>query len=282
MPGPRTLAGAVALGGRVYVAGGIHSQATADMSDILSYDPGTNTWRTAGTLSQRVYGAGTAALSGRVYVVGGSPGLSDLQIFDPATGRVELGPPMPFAMTWARATALGGRLHVIGVAEDPDNPLWCSCRIQHLRFDPSTGEWSSRAAPPSSGFLHDVVRYPQGAATINGRIYLVSGGENGDLAVYDPTTDSWTSAGGPRDRIGSAVVALGDRLYLLGGEDGFEEPIGTVDRYDPETGRWDRMPPLLTSRSSAAAAVVGQSIYVLGGYSGGPHGGSANERLTLE
>ncbi len=290
MPEARTESGVAALDGIVYVAGGVAAGADGWVArrDIFAYDPGTNRWRTAGTLIHPVWGAGMAALGGRIYVVGGwgeQGPVSDLQILDPATGHVESGTPLPSPMWLGTATVLGGRLHAIGaVGWNEDDPICSLCGTSfHEVFDPSTGAWSSRATPPSG-------LYPTAADTVNGKIHLVRGGTGGHLAVYDPEADSWTTSGGPLGRVGAAAVALGGKLYVIGGGEmptaccNGPSPTGVVDRFDPQTAIWDQVMPMPTRRSGHGAAVVGQSIYVLGGplpdLEGSPS--AANERFTPE
>jgi N-acetylneuraminic acid mutarotase len=69
---------------------------------------------------------------------------------------------------------------------------------------------------------------------------------------------------------------------LFGGED--LQSINTFssnERFDPATNRWEQLEPMPTSRHGLGAAVVGNSIYVVGG---GPQAGlafsGANERFT--
>lgn len=68
----------------------------------------------------------------------------------------------------------------------------------------------------------------------------------------------------PTARGGIAVVALGGRLFVFGGE----ESAGTfaqTEVYDPVTDRWTAMAPMPTARHGLGAAAVGGKIYVIGG-----------------
>ena len=84
----------------------------------------------------------------------------------------------------------------------------------------------------------------------------------------------------PSSRTEVAVVEVGGKLYVIGGE----SPSGTLhqnESYDPATNSWTAWAPMPTARHGLGAAVVGKSIYVL---SGGPQPGgtysSANEVFT--
>lgn len=85
---------------------------------------------------------------------------------------------------------------------------------------------------------------------------------------------AWKSMGrGPRLQ-GLAMVAHGDKLYRIGGftaknADGEENDLWSqagVACFDPQTGGWQDLPDLPEPRSSFDAAVLGDRIYVVGGW----------------
>jgi N-acetylneuraminic acid mutarotase len=119
------------------------------------------------------------------------------------------------------------------------------------------------------------------AAAVGRTIYVVGGfiGPNTTNQVerYDPVRDRWQLVKPMPVALNhpSAVSYRGD-LYVLGGYTGGVSnpgvPTGGVAdasdaflRYDPETGSWSRMPRLPIARSAAAAAVIGDKLYVAGG-----------------
>jgi N-acetylneuraminic acid mutarotase len=103
--------------------------------------------------------------------------------------------------------------------------------------------------------------------------------------IYDPAAGSWTAGPPvPTGRSGIAVVAHRGLIYVFGGETVRTLSSKTFDeaeRFDPATGRWERLPPMPTPRHGLGAASVGEAIHVL---SGGPRPrlafGAANERLV--
>jgi N-acetylneuraminic acid mutarotase len=125
-----------------------------------------------------------------------------------------------------------------------------------------------------------------GAAVTSDAIF-VYGGHLGDAHDYanDAQSDQllkldrrnpsqWEVASrGPRLQ-GLALVAHGDKLYRLGGftarnAHGEEHDLwsqDTVSCFDPATGQWQQLPSLPEPRSSLDAAVVGDRIYVVGGW----------------
>lgn len=68
------------------------------------------------------------------------------------------------------------------------------------------------------------------------------------------------------------MASLNHLIYAIGGSDDHEDTterfdILQVESYDPHTGQWTRVAPLLLPNSEAGLAVWAGRIYVLGGYS---------------
>jgi N-acetylneuraminic acid mutarotase len=99
--------------------------------------------------------------------------------------------------------------------------------------------------------------------------------------VYDPSSNTWTTAAPmPARRSGIAAAVLGRRLFVFGGE-APEGTFGQVEAFDADSGRWASFAPMPTPRHGLAAAAHAGRIYVI---SGGPRPGgsysSANEVFT--
>jgi hypothetical protein len=73
----------------------------------------------------------------------------------------------------------------------------------------------------------------------------------------------------PTARQEVAVAALGGHVWVIGGFGPGAEPVPTVERYDPASNSWDVRPALPVPVHHAAAAVVDDRLYVIGGYTGG-------------
>ncbi len=89
----------------------------------------------------------------------------------------------------------------------------------------------------------------------------------GGVAVHVESgagTPAWKAlaplASGPRQE--TAVVALGGRIYVLGGFDGDKRVLDTVEAYDPARDRWEARKPLPMPLHHANAAAVGTKLYV--------------------
>ncbi|MEU6369524.1 kelch repeat-containing protein [Streptomyces sp. NPDC046931] len=170
--------------------------------------------------------------------------------------------------------AVGAKVYVIGgIITDPAVGFVTTGRVEV--YDTRRDTWSD-AAPLPVAMNHANV------AAVGGRIYVLGGLSGGaswqslrDSFVYDPRTDRWARlpsmpAGIAR---GSAAMGVhGSRIYLAGGmrtlvpgPGGLQDTMDTVSSYDVTTGRWEALPSLPQARDHVGGAVVGTTLYVLGG-----------------
>jgi N-acetylneuraminic acid mutarotase len=126
-----------------------------------------------------------------------------------------------------------------------------------------------------------------GAAVTDNSLYIYGGHKGRAHQYYSEaqantlwrldlkTPKSWESLGaGPRLQ-GLAMVAHGGKLYRIGGftaknSEGKDKDLWSQDGvacFDPKTKEWQDLPSLPEPRSSFDAAVLGDSIYVIGGWS---------------
>jgi N-acetylneuraminic acid mutarotase len=109
-------------------------------------------------------------------------------------------------------------------------------------------------------------------------VYVVGGDCSGSLwsnqfLVYDPSLNTWSSLPPfPDGRAWpSAVWGPDDRLYVVGGWND-QSFLASGYVFDPVTSTWSPMPSLPRAEYQQEAAVIGDSMVVLGGCAGG--GGS--------
>src|SRR5712691_4872400 len=106
-------------------------------------------------------------------------------------------------------------------------------------------------------------------------------GNTNQTRLYNINTDSW-STGAPAPLPARAEAAYGETthggfLYVIGGgNSGVALP--NLERYDPVLNAWTTLAPMPTARAGAAAAVIDDGIFVIGGRqstsgpcSGGPY-----------
>ncbi len=127
-----------------------------------------------------------------------------------------------------------------------------------------------------------------GAAVLDGKLYAY-GGHTGDAHSYSTEEQSgrlwcldltagesggWEKLTEGTKLQGLALVAHGDRLIRIGGftavngpgEDHDLRSQDSVAAFDPATGQWSELKPLPEPRSSFDAAVLGDRVYVFGGW----------------
>ncbi len=115
-------------------------------------------------------------------------------------------------------------------------------------------------------------RSAMGSGVIDGKIYLVGGGDGGTyfstVEAYDPTTNTWTTKtpmSTTRNYLGVGVI--NGILYAVGGLSG-GSALASVEAYDPTTNLWTPRPPMNFARYDLAVAVVDGILYAIGGESG--------------
>lgn len=125
-----------------------------------------------------------------------------------------------------------------------------------------------------------------GAAVAAGNLYLY-GGHTGPAHNYSADLqsgsllrlnlakpDAWEEVSQGPKRTGLAMVAYKGQLYRIGGWESRNdkgekwELYSSKDfsRFDPATGKWTELTPLPRGRSSHDAAIVGDQLYVVGGW----------------
>lgn len=167
MPTARSGGVAVALDGRIYVAGGRVPRG----SDFAVYDPASDRWEVLADLpNQRNHVTG-AAINGRIHIVGGrlGNGLSPLksdahEVFNPQTGRWGAAAPMLRGRSGMNGVVARGCFHVWG-GEAPTGMT-----PDHDYYDPRTNQWIRLPNMPIP--IHGVV----GSAFVDGIIWVTGGG----------------------------------------------------------------------------------------------------------
>jgi len=140
----------------------------------------------------------------------------------------------------------------------------------------TSNPWNSKAQMPTP-------RYDLGVAVVDGKIYAI-GGRTGEAyagevvplgtnEMYDPATNTWTTkASMPTPRFYFAIAVFEKKIYVMGGQKGFNmagsgEPIlcPSTEVYDATTNTWEIKKRMPTSRTELRANTVGDKIYLIGG-----------------
>jgi N-acetylneuraminic acid mutarotase len=98
--------------------------------------------------------------------------------------------------------------------------------------------------------------------------YGFSGVDTNLTRIYDIDSDSWSigSAAPLPNRSEGAAATHAGNLYALGGRSA--TVLADNDRYTPATDTWVSLASMPTPRAGLGAAVVGNSIYAIGGRTG--------------
>jgi N-acetylneuraminic acid mutarotase len=222
-------------------------------------------WSTLGALGVPRQEVAVAELDGKIYVVGGIDGtpafLSSVEVYDPDTDSFAPGPPLPVPLHHTTATAVAGKLYVIGGWSD----FFATPLDVVYELDPQQGSWVAKTAMPTA-------RGSPAAAALGGRIYVAGGwpsDRSQDFAVYDPADDSWqTLPDLPSGRNHLGLAAAAGRIYAVGGRTSLSAGVGNVaslDAYDPDTGSWTSAASLPRARGGLAAVGWRRFVFAFGG-----------------
>lgn len=179
---PYTHAAATALGGYIYVFGGLSFGHVLDQAQRFAHGQ----WECLDPMPTPRFECTAAATKGRIYVLGGSnisgEALGCVECYEPSSGLWRQLPEMRQARYGSAVAALKGRVYVFGGHSHWENLSDCEC------YDAELERWfplPAMAAPRSHC----------GAAAAGGRIYVFGGHTNGQdimtIDCLDPETLSW-------------------------------------------------------------------------------------------
>ena len=252
--------------GRIVIAGGRNFTANEwNLSDVLEYDPASDTWLTFGNLPKPLLAPAAALINGGLLVATGAQRgnrtkTDEAWFGTPAQGWMP-GPPMPMQLGEVAGGIIRGRLYVVGdgfpgiVAMDLGKGVWEEPR----RF----------AYRPFDGHHH-------AAEVIGDKLYLIGGFGRamGRVQIYDPVRNEWRVGPDVPFAAGSSASSVIDgQLFVAGGIVG-TKTTAQAARLDIATGVWTAIAPMPLPRNHAASATDGRRFYVFGGR--GPGSGDAN------
>jgi serine/threonine protein kinase/N-acetylneuraminic acid mutarotase len=266
-PSRRQYAASTKLAGRLWLFGGIDADQRGSIETAI-YDRAINTWTPGPELPRPLHHAAAVTWRGDPVLIGGfAPGR---ELTSEQSGRVymmrgdswEELPPLNHPRAAAAAAVVGDKIVVVGGQANQELVR------QTEVFDGR--RWTVAADIPTP-------REHLGAASDGRYLYAVGGRDltaaNNDPALerYDPVGDSWTKLDDMPDNVGSVGAAYIDgRVIAVGGE-GVTEPFDAVQAFDVQSKRWSQLPALPAARHGAAVAVLGDSLYAIGGAAAAGH-----------
>jgi N-acetylneuraminic acid mutarotase len=255
--------------GKLYVIGGFvppkdtqipTGGAWEPIADTWEYDPAADSWKSLAPVPTKRGAAVAVEVAGKIYVIGGATTvagskdpyftffgpslvLTTNEVFDPATNKWESRRPMSVARNHAYASAVNGKIYVIGGRTGHAFILSATNTDVVEEYSPVNDMWSApkeRMPTPRSG----------GAWGTDGRRIYVAGGEVTTkelvgafraVEAYEPATNSWISLPPmPMPRHGIAGAVIGNEFHLVSG---MIQSAGALSFLDPRlevhTGQHD-------------------------------------------
>jgi hypothetical protein len=147
------------------------------------------------------------------------------------------------------AAVYNGKLYVFGGYDQTSGDP----RTETYEYDPSTNTWAQKANMPTA-------RWGPIAVEFNGKIYVFSGTAAGVNEVYDPVLNTWETKSPMPSGFNQGLMGVryGDRIHLFYHTLHYE--------YNPATDTYVAKTSMPTPRRWSTVAVVGDKIYVIGGF----------------
>lgn len=266
---------------KLYILGGyaegVKSSKRADI-----FDPKDGSWTRIQDLPS-ANGHANAVLDGRtIWLAGGFKDgypdhiIQEVWSYDLDLDRFIAAPLLPEKRGGGGLGLLGRKLHYVGGLK-PDRDTDAE---DHWVFD--LDEWAEGSAQWTNAAPMPVPRNQFSAVVFQGELYTIGGQFHHDsmqldqprVDIYDPQSDSWRE--GPslpkgHSHAEGATFVHGDRIYMVGGH---TTPEGGTKSIDPDIlslapgGSWELVGKLPKPLSSPAAAIIGDKLYVCGGFDG--------------
>jgi N-acetylneuraminic acid mutarotase len=236
---------------------------TASSKNVYQIDPVTGIATTVGTMATPVHDAAGAVIGSNYYVLGGgaateSAAVQQFTFTNSAhlTGSVVTN--LPAKRADSVAVTVNGQTYLVGGF---DGKVWL----------PSVLATSDGMTFTSVAQLNPAVRYPA-AAALNGKLYVIGGElspkqadattvQQIDLQSFAVTNLSPLPVGLSH----AAAAVINGTIYVFGGRSG-GHAIATISTLNPTTGQLQPTAVTLpAARSDMGVAVVGQTVYLVGG-----------------
>jgi N-acetylneuraminic acid mutarotase len=273
----RSHCGAVSAEGKLFVFGGGGS-GFKSLQTVEMYDPEKDLWTPTEPMPTLRSGLVAVALKDLVYVMGGGfknlngtfNFLTVVELFNPYDHSWQTGPSLrmrhdaPAAIVHEESIYLFAGHH----PEATGGPLTDPGFSYSEQFDAKTGTWEEIPPLPTP-------RFSLGNALVDEKIWVMGGGafienrfQNFDLIeIYDPEQKSWGKERGlklPWPSAGISACNWHNMVYVFGGNDGTKISNRSAV-YDPLTKKWEELEPMPEPRAAAAALVLNDRIYLVGG-----------------
>lgn len=228
----------------------------------------TNEWRTGASLNTARYGASAVVLNGYIYVLGGKTIngtiLNTVERFDPSTNTWDNSSVAPFDRPRydAAASVMNNSIYIIG-GRDDENEVLKKVEVYHV----TSNSWDE---------IQQMDNHREGhvAVLLQGEICVIGGKDEygnflQEIEWYDSSENKWYAAPSNLNnpKTSAFAVAIDDTVYLFGG---FNTLLPSIYNFKGATDpgwffSWTVLLPLQIGRGFGATALLGDSIFIMGG-----------------
>ncbi|XP_056387059.1 kelch-like protein 22 isoform X1 [Hyla sarda] len=250
--------------------GGMYTSVVTVLSDQAKYlNPLIGEWRPlTAPQAPRMSNQGIAVFNNFVYLIGGDNNVRGYRAeaqcwrYDPRHNRWFQIQSMQQPRADLSVCVLGKFIYAVAGRDYHDE-------LKEVeRYDPYTNTWEYVASLQKQVHAH-------AGCDLDGKMYISCGRRENtylkETYCYDPDRDQWARvAQGPVSRAWHGMVAVLDKLYVIGGsndDEGFRQDLLEVACYCPKTDQWSLVTPLPVGHGEPGITVLENKIYVLGGRS---------------
>ncbi len=265
--------------GKLYIFGG-GGPDFKSLDSVVCYDPATDQWQDLAPMPTRRSGTAAFLADDKIYLVGGGFKKADgnfqflhtVEIYDPASDTWSSGVDMLQPHDYPAATELDGWFYILGghhpeacLGGPKTDPGFGFCE----RWRPGEPAWQAIATLPTPRFAAAAVSHGGRILTSGGVAFRPEGFNNFDFfESYDPASDGWQREAElklPWPAAGHVMCAVDDGLLFIGGFS-TDNIHARAAYYDMNEQRWHRLPDMPLPRAAMGAAIIDQTLYLVGGW----------------
>ncbi len=241
MPTSRVGCAITVVDDKIYVVGGQHRWVVGETGStkgyptglVEVYDVATDTWETKQPMINVSSSVMANSVNGKIYVIYQLAFNFCADVYDPLSNSWERRSILPPSVLPFMSCVIDAKIYMFTWERNLDI------------YDTTTGNWATGACIPQS-YTGSAIIATTGEYAPK-RIYVIGGGIDHGFVnmeavnsnyVYDPVTDSWSTAADlPTARIGSVIGVVDDKIYAIGGTLSFDtlagNPTNVIEVYTP-------------------------------------------------
>jgi len=270
IPQLRAGSGCAVVSDTIYVIGGRDSAGNRYSTNYV-YDPVNDSWSTRADMPTARAHISCAVVNGKIYAFGGwvgSTATGVVEEYDPAMDIWRTMTPMPTPRYCLGCAVFQDRIYIIG-GMNMQGQIFNTLE----EYDPSAD--TVGGAPWGTKAQMTVARMGPGAAIINDTMFVYGGCIAIGTQVttvnegYDLMLDTWfTRTPLYNGRYAHGYFAYDNKAYAVGGYS-LSVYYNSVEVFDPSTNAWSYETSMQYERQSVAVGLVGNKVYVIGGWNNG-------------